>query len=188
MKRIGLFLLIAALLSACAFAEANVATAVPTLAPASTAAETSAPTATPEPAGEVFSCETLIITLPEGYALLDDEDNTGYIAAVEDAYQTGAQLLFSAINGYEGAVCMAMIEDPTPALDACRAAAENMLGSSDNAAEYTYGENTYAGFACALDTTVFQIYYISDGTHLVMISTVNLSVEEIGAMLESLDF
>lgn len=186
MKRIGLFLLIIALLTACASAE-TVVTAVPTLAPAATA-ETAAPTATPEPAGEVFSCETLIITLPEGYTMLDDTDNAGYIAAVEDAYMTDAQLLFSAINGSGGAVCMAMIEDPSPALDACRAAAENMLGSADNAAEYTYGENTYAGFACALDTTVYQIYYISDGTHLVMISTVNLGIEEIGAMLESLYF
>ena len=176
MKRIGLILLIIALCGTLALAES------PTLAPAATPQ----PTATPQPAGEVFSCETLIVTLPEGFALLEDAETAGYTAAVEDAYQTEAQLLFAAQNDINGAICMAMIEDNTAALDACRAAAENILGSADNAGEYVYGENSYAGFACALDSSVYQIYFISDGAHLVMISTANLSVEETAYLLQSL--
>ncbi|MBQ3574123.1 MAG: hypothetical protein IJA26_00505 [Clostridia bacterium] len=187
MKKLCLILMIIALLNVFALAEGEMNISSPTLM---TEIEvfTAAPTATPEPKGYVFSCETLIITLPEGYTMLDEADTTGYTAAVEDAYQTGAHLLFAAKNETSGAICMAMIEDATPAIDACRAAAENMLGSSDNAGEYTYGENTYAGFACALDSSVFQIYYISDGTHLVTVTTANLSAEEIAAMLGSLNF
>ncbi len=187
MKRITLILLAIALLGFSALAEDAINTAIPTLM---TEIEvfTAAPTATPEPRGEVFSCETLIITLPEGYTMLDEAETIGYTAAVEDAYNTGAQLLFAAVNENNAAICMSMIEDATPALEACRAAAENMLGNPDNAAEYTYGTNTYAGFACALDNSVFQIYYISDGTHLVTVTTVNLAAEEIASLLESLNF
>lgn len=187
MKRIGLILMIIALLGVSALAEGEANISAPTVM---TEIEvfTAAPTATPQPAGEVFSCETLIITLPEGYTMLDEAEATGYTAAVEDAYAIGAHQLFAAVNEDNAAICMAMIEDATPALEACRAAAENMLGSADNAAEYTYGANTYAGFACALDNSVFQIYYISDGTHLVTITTANLGVEDIGALLESLTF
>ena len=189
MKRISLILLILALLNIFALAEGeiNTNTPVPTLI-TEIEVYTSAPTATPEPAGEVFSCETLIITLPMGYTMLEEGEAAGYTAAVEDAYHTDAHFLFAAENENGAAICMAMIEDSTPALEACRAAAESMLGSKDNAAEYTYGANTYAGFACALDNSVFQIYYISDGAHLVMISTANLAAEEIAAMLESLTF
>ena len=186
MKRIALILLLALLLNACAVAEANTdasSTIIPIIE-----LNTSVPTATPEPAGEVFSCETLIVTLPEGYTILDEAETTGFTAAVEDAYHTNAQLLFAAQNENGGAICMAMIEDETPALDACRAAAENMLGSSETSAEYTHGKNTYAGFACALDNSIFQIYYISDGNHLVTISTANLSAEDTVALLESMVF
>ena len=33
-----------------------------------------------------------------------------------------------------------------------------------------------------------QIYFISDGTHLVMLTTANLPAEEISSLLESLNF
>lgn len=179
MKRIALFLLMIVLLQAFAAAETAESTILPII---------DLTISTPKPAGEVFSCETLIITLPEGYTILEENENSGYTAAVEDAYQLNAQLLFAAQNEAGGAICTAMIEDATPALEACKAAAQNMLGSSETASEYTYGENTYAGFACALDNSVFQIYYISDGSRLVTVSTANISAEETAALLESMVF
>ena len=123
MKRIGLILLIVALLGISALAESEINLPTPTVM-TEIQVYTSAPTATPQPAGEVFSCETLIITLPEGYTMLDETETTGYTAAVEDAYATGAHLLFVAAGESNAAICMTMIEDATPALDACRAAAE----------------------------------------------------------------
>lgn len=178
MKRIGLILLIAALLGAFAYAEGTISTDI---------VQTNVPTAMPEPTGEVFSCETLIITLPIGYTIMDEAEAAGYTAAVEDGYDTDAHFLFAAINDSDGAIMIAAIEDETPALDACRSAAEMMLGSADNACEYSYGENGYVGFACAIDGNVYQIYYISDGVHLVTVCTVNLSSEEISTLLESMD-
>ena len=182
MKRLALILLALVLLNTFAFAQSET-TIVPIIE-----INTSVPTATPQPAGEVFSCETLIITLPEGYAMLEEDETAGYTAAVEDAYNLGAHLLFAAQNKDGGAICMVVIDDATPALEACRDAAKNILGSKDNAAEYTYGENSYAGFACALDNSVFQIYYISNGAQLVTISTANVSAEDTAALLQSMVF
>lgn len=179
MKRIGLILLITALLGAFAYAEGTISTDI---------VQTNVPTATPEPTGEIFSCEMLIVTLPVGYTILSEAEIAGYTAAVEDAYQTNAQLLCVARNESNSAIFIAAIEDTSAAPDACRVAAKNMLGNADNACEYVYGENSYVGFACALDDDVYQIYYISDGTHLVTICTANLDAEEVARLLESLDF
>lgn len=174
MKRIAWIVLILALLCSFALGEMN--------------ENTAQPGATPEATGEVFSCETLIITLPIGYAILDESEAAGYTAAVEDGYDTDAHFLFAASNDLGGAIMIAAIEDETTALDACRSAAEMMLGSAENACESAYGENSYVSFACAIDGNIYQIYYISDGVHLVTVCTVNLSADEICALLESMDF
>ena len=56
------------------------------------------PSPSPEPAGETFSSEDLIVTLPAGMSILSAEERAGYDAAVQFDYPGAGKCVLLAVN------------------------------------------------------------------------------------------
>lgn len=148
-------------------------------------------TPTPEPAnmGTEFSCEAFIVSLPLGLEPMDEQELTGYHAAAEADFPATAHTILAAANDARtAAACFALADSVQAPLEAAREAAASILGNPDSAQEFTFGANSCAGFACAVEDTTFRLYFFSNESHLLLVSISGLADDEVERMLATLDF
>lgn len=181
MKRILCILAVLTLMPLAACAETTVVDVLQLI--------TSTPAPSPEPAGETFASEDLIVTLPAGMTILDEADRAGYEAAVQADFPNAGRTVLAASNGdHSAALIFALAESDQEALSAAREAAERIIGSADEVRQTTLGENSFCSFACAVESSVFHIYCISDGARLLTIGASGLEEDQIETMLAGLNF
>lgn len=186
MKRRFLCALIALMLIALpAMAEGGLNSALATPEPATPASETP----TPAPAGVDVTRGDLQITLPAGMEVLEGEALEGYDTALQLDYPETAETVLAAVDAErEAMVIIAEIDSDMDCLDAAREAAEQLIGSPENAKERTFGENRCAYFLCAIGEQTFRLYYLSDGARLRIVGTSGLQRGEAEDMLAGLRF
>lgn len=168
------------LVSACACAEA-----IPSPTPAILLVT---PTPSPAPTAAVFSSEDLIVTLPLGMEIMQDDEMAGYDAAVQADYPDTARTVFAAANADRTAVLSFAIADSSlDAAAAAKQASETILGS-DTTTQAAYGENSCASFVCAIGDDVYSLHFLSAEGKLLVVGTSGVSQTEIEAMLTGLIF
>ena len=147
------------------------------------------PTPTALPAGDVFSSEDLIVTLPYGLALLDEASLAGYAAAIEDDFPDAGRLLLAAVNVDSTAVLsFSVLDGADNALDAANEAAKIILGDSAAVSQLQYGENSYASFSCGIGEDVFNLYFLAGDSKLLLVGASGVEETQIETMLAGLNF
>ena len=146
------------------------------------------PSPSPEPAGETFSIEDLIVTLPAGMTILTADERAGYDAAASFDYPLAGSAVLLAVNAEEGSAVVFSISESTQ--DAASAANEaaRSIPEAGTVEEITLGENTYSAFSCTMDGADYRLYFLSDGSRLLCAGACGLEETEIDAMLAGLIF
>ena len=174
MKRLFSLFMLLLLIPCLAAAEAPIVLVTPTHAVA---------------AGLEFSCEAFIVHLPAGMEPMDEAELAGYNAAAQAGFPATAHTLLAAADpAQSAALCFAIADSVQTPIEAAREAAQSILGSPENAQECSFGPNTGAGFACAVEEATFRIYFFSNGSQLLLVSVSGLDDSAVQTMLSTLDF
>ena len=145
------------------------------------------PSPSSEPAGETYSSEDMIVTLPAGLHMLDEDAFTGYEAAVSFDYPTGGTPLLMAVNE-EGSAALSftLLESAQDAASAARDAALSIPFASVE--EKAFGENNFSVLSCTISGTSFRLFFLSDESRLLCVGASGLEEEALNAMLAGLSF
>lgn len=147
------------------------------------------PSPSPEPVGETFSSEDLIVTLPAGLSILDEDARKGYDAAVQFDYPAAGRCVLLAADARRGAAAVfSILDSDADAAAAARDAALSILGSDSSVEEVRLGENSFSAFRCAVGPDAFRLFFLSSGSSLLCVGTSGLEDSETDAMLAGLIF
>ena len=144
---------------------------------------------TPEPVPAEFEADGLQIVLPLGMIILEGDALAAHETAVQLDYPEAARTILAAVDAQRGAaLILAEADSEQDCLDAARSTAEALTGDPDAAEEVEFGENRAAAFTCELDEQTYSLYYLSDGSRLIIIAALGLEQDEIDEMLSELRF
>lgn len=147
------------------------------------------PTPSAEPLGTVYSSEDLIVTLPHGLHILEASELEGYEAAVQVNYPEAARTILIAANSdFTSLLSFSLFEIEADAASAASEASGKILGRADSVKETTHGENAYASFACAIDDQRYDLYYLSNGTQMLVIGAAGVDEAQLNSMLAGIIF
>lgn len=181
MKKIICMLAALTLLFACCAAE-EAASATPGIVLIT-------PTPTAAPAGQEFSSEDIIVTLPAGLELLEDSEFAAYEAATEDDFPGAARTLLAAANGDASSVLVfSVVESELTAAEFAADAARIVLGGTDAVNEVQFGENRFSAFSCAIGEQQYRLYMLQGESSILLAGFSGLDEAEIEAMLSGLIF
>ena len=140
--------------------------------------------ATSAPAAVEFETGGLRVSLPSGFEILEGDALAAYEAALQADYPDSAKTILAAMDAERGAAAVfAEIESDTDCLDAAKEAAETLIGDAEAAKEAQFGENRCAAFACAIGEQIFRLYYLSDGSRLIVAGFSGLEQAEMEEIL-----
>ena len=145
------------------------------------------PTPNPAPVGESYSSEDMIVILPAGMHILDENECAGYDAAISFDYPSGGEpFLMSASEDGNSVLSFILLES---AQDAASAAREAALAIPFASVKETHlGENSFSALSCTINEDAFQLYFISDGSRLLCVGASGIEEEDLNTMLTGLIF
>ena len=144
---------------------------------------------TPEPAPAEFEADGLQIALPIGLEILEGEALEAHEAAVQLDYPEAARTILAAADAERGAaLILAETDSELDCLEAAQNAAEALTGDPDAAEEAEFGENRAASFTCEIGEQTYELYFLSDGSRLIVIGAIGLEQDAIDEMLTGLRF
>lgn len=145
------------------------------------------PSPSPVPAGEIYSSEDMIVTLPAGMRILDKSERAGYDAAIAFDYPSGGIPLLMAISEDGSSVLSFILLESIQ--DAASAAREASLAIPfASVKEVSLGENSFTALSCTINGDTFRLFFISDETRLLCIGASGLEEEALNPMLTGLIF
>ena len=97
-------------------------------------------------------------------------------------------MLLAANEDFTSLLSFSIAEISGDAASAAREAAEKILGSNASVNEKLCGENSYAGFACAIDSQRYDLYYLSNGSQMLVIGAAGVESAQLDNMLSGIIF
>lgn len=146
------------------------------------------PTASAEPTGVVYSCELFSLTLPAGFAALDETALAAYAAGVEADYPDSGDIWMAAQNADGTAAVSIAASVETIGAEAAATAASTALGIKAAPEKLRYGTMDVFRIRCALDDTDYALYYLQQDQRLFIVTSCALDDIQTDALLASIHF